>query len=132
MEIHDNVIPSSNSVMARNFFRLGAYFREERWTENARQMLANMYDGMETYGSGYSNWAKLLLEMNQGLIEVHLLNVQSNEVITWPENCLISYHKEIPMSTSYSTGIFVCAKGTCYPALSTLNAAKKLIEEEIN
>jgi len=132
MEIHDNVIPSSNSVMARNFFRLGAYFREERWTENARQMLANMYDGMETYGSGYSNWAKLLLEMNQGLIEVHLLNVQSNEVITWPENCLISYHKEIPMSTSYSTGIFVCAKGTCYPALSTLNAAKKRIEEEIN
>jgi len=132
MEIHDNVIPSSNSVMARNFFRLGAYFREERWTENARQMLANMYDGMETYGSGYSNWAKLLLEMNQGLIEVHLLNVQSNEVINWPENCLISYHKEIPMSTSYSTGIFVCAKGTCYPALSTLNAAKKRIEEEIN
>jgi len=132
MEIHDNVIPSSNSVMARNFFRLGAYFREERWTENARQMLANMYDGMETYGSGYSNWAKLLLEMNQGLIEVHLLNVQSNEVITWPENCLISYHKEIPMSTSYSTGIFVCANGTCYPAFSTLNAAKKLIEEEIN
>ena len=132
MEIHDNVIPSSNSVMARNFFRLGAYFREERWTENERQMLANMYDGMETYGSGYSNWAKLLLDMNQGLIEVHLLNVQSNEVITWPENCLISYHKEIPMSTSYSTGIFVCAKGTCYPGLSTLNAAKQLIEEEIN
>jgi hypothetical protein len=36
------------------------------------------------------------------------------------------------MSASYSPGIFVCAKGTCYPALSTLNAAKKLIEEEIN
>jgi uncharacterized protein YyaL (SSP411 family) len=132
MEIHDNVIPSSNSVMARNFFRLGAYFREERWTENARQMLANMYDGMETYGSGYSNWAKLLLEMNQGLIEVHLLTIQSNEAITWPENSLISFHKEIPMSASYSAGIFVCAKGTCYPALSSLNAAKKLIEEEIN
>jgi uncharacterized protein YyaL (SSP411 family) len=132
MEIHDNVIPSSNSVMARNFFRLGTYFREERWLENARQMLANMYDGMETYGSGYSNWAQLLLEMSQGLTEVHLIEHSSKEQITWPMNCLISYHTEVPMSASYSSGIFVCAKGTCYPALPTLNAAKKLIEEEIN
>ena len=132
MEIHDNVIPSSNSVMARNFFQLGTYFREERWTENARQMLANIYDGMETYGSGYSNWAHLLLEMNQGLTEVHIIELQSNEKITWPENSLISHHKEIPMSASYATGIFVCAKGTCYPALTPLNAAKKLIEEDIN
>ena len=132
MEIHDNVIPSSNSVMARNFFRLGTYFREERWLENARQMLANMYDGMETYGSGYSNWAQLLLEMSQGFTEVHLIGNSSNEQVTWPMNCLISYHTEVPMSASYSPGIFVCAKGTCYPALTTLSAAKKLIEEEIN
>jgi hypothetical protein len=36
------------------------------------------------------------------------------------------------MSASYSTGIFVCAKGTCFPALSTLKAAAELIQEEIN
>jgi uncharacterized protein YyaL (SSP411 family) len=132
MELHDNVIPSSNSVMARNFFRLGTYFREERWLENARQMLTNMYDGMETYGAGYSNWAILLLEMNQGLTEVHLIDFQTSETVTWPENCLISHHRELPMSASYSPGIFVCAKGTCYPKLSTLIEAKKLIEEEIN
>ena len=132
MEIHDNVIPSSNSVMARNFYRLGTYFREERWLENARQMLANMYDGMETYGSGYSNWAQLLLEMNQGLVEVHLMEAETSEIVTWPENTLLSFHKELPMSASYARGIFVCAKGTCYPALSTLKAATKLISDEIN
>jgi uncharacterized protein YyaL (SSP411 family) len=132
MEIHDNVIPSSNSVMARNFYRLGTYFREERWIENARQMLANMYDGMETYGSGYSNWAQLLLEMNQGLVEVHLMEAETSEIVTWPENTLLSFHKELPMSASYARGIFVCAKGTCYPALSTLKAATKLISDEIN
>ena len=132
MEIHDNVIPSSNSVMARNFYRLGTYLREERWIKNARQMLANMYDGMETYGSGYSNWAQLLLEMNQGLTEVHIMEVQTSEIVTWPENTLLSFHKELPMSASYALGIFVCAKGTCYPALSTLKAATKLISDEIN
>jgi uncharacterized protein YyaL (SSP411 family) len=132
MEIHDNVIPSSNSVMARNYFRLGTYFREDRWLEHARQMLANVYDGMETYGSGYSNWAHLLLEMNQGLAEVHLMEVQTGEIVSWPDHALLSYHKEIPMSESYATGIYVCAKGTCYPALSTLKAAVELIQEEIN
>lgn len=132
MEIHDNVIPSSNSVMARNYFRLGTYFREDRWLEHARQMLANMYDGMETYGSGYSNWAHLLLEMNQGLAEVHLMEVQTSEIVSWPDNVLLSHHKEIPMSASYASGIFVCAKGTCYTALSTLKAATELIQEEIN
>jgi uncharacterized protein YyaL (SSP411 family) len=132
MEIHDNVIPSSNSVIARNFYRLGTYFREERWIENARQMLANMYDGMETYGSGYSNWAQLLLEMNQGLTEVHIMEVQTSEIVTWPENTLLSFHKELPMSASYALGIFVCAKGTCYPKLSTLIEVKNLIAEEIN
>ena len=132
MEIHDNVISSSNSVMARNYFRLGTYFREDRWLEHARQMLANVYDGMETYGSGYSNWAHLLLEMNQGLAEVHLMEVQTGEIVSWPDHALLSYHKEIPMSESYATGIYVCAKGTCYPALSTLKAAVELIQEEIN
>jgi uncharacterized protein YyaL (SSP411 family) len=132
MELHDNVIPSSNSVMARNYLRLGTYYRNEKWTGYARQMLANMYDGMETYGSGYSNWAQLLLEMNQGLVEVHLMEVQSSETVSWPGNALLSYHQEIPMSASYATGIFVCGKGTCYPALTTLKAAVELIEEEIN
>ncbi|MFM6934167.1 MAG: thioredoxin domain-containing protein [Flavobacteriales bacterium] len=131
MELHDNVIPASNSVMARNFFRMGTYFREERWLNNARQMLANMYDGMETYGSGYSNWAHLLLEMNQGIIEVHLMNQQSTEKIKWPQHVLISHHQELPMSSNYGYGIYVCAKGTCYPKLSNLKAARQLIEEEL-
>ena len=118
--------------MARNYLRLGTYYRNEKWTGYARQMLANMYDGMETYGSGYSNWAQLLLEMNQGMVEVHLMEVQSSETVSWPGNALLSYHQEIPMSASYATGIFVCGKGTCYPALTTLKAAVDLIEEEIN
>ena len=70
--------------------------------------------------------------MNQGLAEVHLMEVQTSEIVSWPDNVLLSHHKEIPMSASYAAGIFVCAKGTCYPALSTLKAATELIQEEIN
>jgi hypothetical protein len=66
------------------------------------------------------------------LAEVHLMEVETSQIVSWPENALLSYHKEIPMSASYAKGIFVCTKGTCYPAISTLKAATELIEEEIN
>jgi uncharacterized protein YyaL (SSP411 family) len=60
MEVHDNVIPSSNSVMARNLFVLGQYFSQMEWVNRSRAMVACVYDGMEKYGSGYSNWADVL------------------------------------------------------------------------
>jgi uncharacterized protein YyaL (SSP411 family) len=61
MELNDNVIPASNSVMALNLVKLGRYFHTETYTATAHQMLTNLYDGMELYGSGYSNWARLLM-----------------------------------------------------------------------
>lgn len=69
MEINDNVIPSTNSQMANNLFLLGKYFSQDEWTDKARQMLANVYDGMENYGSGYSNWAWLLMNFSTPFYE---------------------------------------------------------------
>jgi uncharacterized protein YyaL (SSP411 family) len=60
MEVHDNVIPASNSVMARNLFQLGNYFARPDWVEKSRDMVSSVYEGMEQYGSGYSNWADVL------------------------------------------------------------------------
>jgi uncharacterized protein YyaL (SSP411 family) len=128
MELHDNVIPSSNSVMARNFLRLGHYYRSNAWVDYARQMIANMYDGMETYGSGYSNWASLLLELNQGFTEVHVLNQSQVAHCLWPENTLLSYHQSLPISAEYLDGIYVCTKGTCHPAFSNLEEAHELVK----
>jgi len=66
MELNDNVIPASNSVMAINLYKLGHFYHNEEFISIARQMLTNMYDGMEMYGSAYTNWAELLLlELNK-------------------------------------------------------------------
>jgi uncharacterized protein YyaL (SSP411 family) len=59
MEINDNVIPASNSVMAHSLFDLGKLSHQASFIKIAEQQLANVYDGMENYGSGYSNWARL-------------------------------------------------------------------------
>jgi uncharacterized protein YyaL (SSP411 family) len=60
-EIHDNVIPASNSSMAKAFFVLGIYFDEKKYAGIALQMLKNVKDEMQHYASSYSNWGMLFL-----------------------------------------------------------------------
>lgn len=67
MEINDNVIPSTNSVMAHNLLDLSLLTEQPELEKQAMQMLANIADGMEQYGSGYSNWALLLLRLEEGV-----------------------------------------------------------------
>lgn len=67
MEINDNVIPATNSVMAHNLLDLSLLTERPELEQQSRQMLANIAEGMEQYGSGYSNWALLLLRMEEGV-----------------------------------------------------------------
>lgn len=76
MEINDNVIPSTNSIMANNLLTLSLLTDKLDYEEKAKQMLQNVIDGMEQYGSGYSNWALLLLRFQK---EVRLLTIPKSE-----------------------------------------------------
>lgn len=87
MELNDNVIPASNSVMASNLFLLGRFMEHENYIQLAEQMIANVYDGMEHYGSGYSNWANVMLHFIQPFAEVSITGPN------WKENlAAISSH----------------------------------------
>lgn len=80
MELNDNVIPASNSVMATNLFLLGKFYDNAHYIAIAQQMIANVYDGMEHYGSGYSNWANVLMNYIQPFAEVSITGPN------WKEN----------------------------------------------
>lgn len=62
MEVADNVIPSSNSEMAKNLFALGQYLYNDDYITNARQMMANVKADVEKNIAFYSNWG--ILEIN--------------------------------------------------------------------
>lgn len=70
LEVTDNVIPASNSVMAKNLFRLGKYFDEDKYSRTAEAMLKNIQPQMISYPSGYSNWLDLMLNFIQPYYEV--------------------------------------------------------------
>ena len=59
MEVADNVIPASNSEMAKNLFVLGHYFYNDDYISKARQMLVNVKDDVRKNVSFYSNWGSL-------------------------------------------------------------------------
>ena len=63
MEIYDSVIPASCSEMAKNAFILARYLNRNDLDRVASEMLNNMKDRIPKYGSGYSNWANLYLNL---------------------------------------------------------------------
>src|SRR5690606_26189735 len=74
MDINDNVLPSSNSMMAINLWKLGHFFENQNYIAIAQQQLTNIYDGMEYYGSGYSNWGILLIQQVHGFYQIVISN----------------------------------------------------------
>ncbi len=79
-EIHDNVIPSSNSAMANNLFKLGHFFNEESYISKSSQMLKNVQPFMKSYGSGYSNWGILLMNEVFGIYEIAITGDHPEEL----------------------------------------------------
>jgi len=60
MEISDNVIPSSNSEMAKNLFILGRYFYNEEYINLARKMMNNVKSHALNGEFYYANWDILM------------------------------------------------------------------------
>lgn len=139
MELSDNVIPASNSVMARNLYYLGHYFRDDRWIERARHMLGNVYDGMEMYGSGYSNWAILLGHEIFGLFEIVALGAAQEHLFQWMKGkapwSLLAFsesNSSLPIfeNRERSPGelrIFVCTLGACLMPVDNVTSALKQV-----
>jgi uncharacterized protein YyaL (SSP411 family) len=70
MELSDNVIPASNSSMAKTLFLLGEIYYNEDYTKKSKQMLKNIEAQISQYISGYSNWGILMLNNVKPFYEV--------------------------------------------------------------
>lgn len=69
-EIFDNVIPASNSVMARNLYHLGILLDRDDWKTLAMDMTSRLVSMIESEPGYTSNWGILLAEIIHGMSEV--------------------------------------------------------------
>ena len=139
MELNDNVLPASNSVMANNLFKLGQLYSNKEYTKIAEQMLSNIYEGMEMYGSGYSNWASLLQHI---VNDYYLVALVGKEVKEERKNLQHSYlphvlfaggnELNLPVLTDKKsieeTTMYVCYEGTCLLPTTKIEEVLKLVE----
>jgi len=75
LEIQDQVIPSSNAVLARALHRLGLLLDQPGYREQARDMLAAVLASreFEDNPTGFAHWGELLLELAFPFYEVAIV-----------------------------------------------------------
>lgn len=138
-EISDNVIPSSNSVMAKNIFYLSTYFGEPAYAELARKMADTMAFEVQSYGRFYSNWGSLIIQQNATPREVVITGLNALEVCNQikshhPSNVIYAVagqSSELPIFNNRFNGgktlIYVCENSTCKLPVETVEAALALL-----
>jgi uncharacterized protein len=136
-EVFDNVIPSSNSAMANNLFKLGHFFDDREYLRKASQMLKNVQPFMKDYGSGYSNWGNLLLNEVFGIYEIAITGEEAGmkraelERYYIPNKILLGGTSgSLPLlqdKWSDKTRIFICQNRTCQMPVEHISDALKQI-----
>ena len=79
-ELSDNVIPSSNSVLATVLFKLGILYDQPEWNLMAEKMLAKVLDETTEHGVYYANWARLMGLIVNPVYQVAILGTDARTI----------------------------------------------------
>ena len=77
-EIFDNVIPSSNSVMANNLFLLGTLLHKEEYLSLSKKMLLTVFPLLKKNPNSLTNWNILYLNLMSSFLEIIILGDELN------------------------------------------------------
>ena len=80
MELADNVIPSSNSIIAHVLYKLGEYFYHPRYLDMARTMVYQVEKDVAKGGPYYANWARLMGWLTHAPYEVAVMGEGAIEI----------------------------------------------------
>ncbi|MDR6300193.1 thioredoxin domain-containing protein [Mesonia maritima] len=70
IETEDNVIPSSNSAMAKNLGQLSKIYRNKEYEKISKTLLKNIQPRINEYPMGYSNWLMLFMNYSSSTFEL--------------------------------------------------------------
>ncbi|MDN3670142.1 thioredoxin domain-containing protein [Echinicola jeungdonensis] len=137
-EIFDNVIPSSNSMMARNIYQLSLYFYEEKYKELSANLMGLMKKLLIQEPGFLTNWGSLYLERLAHTPEIAIVGKGAIKIAgqiskVFPGQKAIaaseSPNGDIPLlkhKIADSNGnalIYVCFDETCKKPVSTIEEA---------
>jgi uncharacterized protein YyaL (SSP411 family) len=140
-EVHDNVIPASNSVMARNLYRLSWLLDRPDYREIAASMLNGVAEHMIAYPSGYSNWAQLVLDLLENHLEVAITGPEALTMLHELQRnylphvtfCAGIEENNLPLLQGRfvhdKTLVYICQDNTCQLPVGSADNALDLIHQ---
>ena len=139
IEFRDNVIPSSNSIMAKNLFKLYHYFDKQEYFDLSKKMALSVTNEFELYPSGYSNWFDLIYNLKSKFYEVAIVGENAIEKATelnkkyLPNKLVIgsSTSNDLPLLQNRfikgKTLIYVCVNKACKMPTENLDESINMI-----
>ncbi|WP_313781490.1 thioredoxin domain-containing protein [Flagellimonas marinaquae] len=125
IEVDDNVISSSNSMMAINLFKLHKLYPDEGYGDLSEQMVKNVQKDFDKRAQGFSNWLHLVLFQNQRFYEIAVIGEDSKAMgrelakAYLPQSILVGSkgegnlellkNREVPGKTL----TYICIEGAC-------------------
>ena len=144
MQLSDNVIPASNSIMARSLHKLGELFYNEDYISRSKQMMKNIMPSVSASGQPgfYSNWLQGIFDYIHPPYEIAIVGpeadiLKKDMMSRYTSNTLFlgSYEEsEMPLlKNKYvedKTLIYVCQNKTCKFPVDNVEDALKLMRDK--
>lgn len=140
-EIFDNVIPSSNAVMARNLFHLGVLMDKQEWKNMSTKMIERISHLIQSEPAYMCHWAVLAAELTKGMAEVVIVGKKAETFQQTINSRYLPFtlimgtelKSELPLfegreATNNQTSIYVCFNKICQLPVDNIEAALKQIE----
>ncbi|MEM9673735.1 MAG: thioredoxin domain-containing protein [Bacteroidota bacterium] len=144
-ELFDNVIPSSNSAMARSLHKLGIMLDKPEYTKIAESMLSRMLPLLKKYPSDTANWAVLATEMASSMAEVAIVGPDYQEMAGelvqhyHPNKVVLgtSERSDLPLlqerhTEDDQTTIYVCYNKTCQLPVQQVSEALEQLQQDLS
>ncbi|MGB3773979.1 MAG: thioredoxin domain-containing protein [Leeuwenhoekiella sp.] len=142
VEYQDNVIPSSNSIMAKNLFKLGHLTYNPQYIEQSGKMLLNVSGEIDTYPAGYSNWMNLMLNFTDPFYEIVIMGKDAKEKLKklnnyYIPNAVIAATDENEEYLDLfegrwddqNTWIYICTNNSCKLPVATVDEALTMLKD---
>ena len=139
IEVADNVIPSSNSIMAHNLLKLSKYVPSAGFEERVSQMMRTMEKTINEHPQNHAHWLDLALLLQQEFYEIAIVGKDHLEL---SKNIQAHYLPNVIFAASAGdhqlallkgrfvkdkTFIYVCNNGTCQLPAQIPDEALQLI-----
>ncbi|MBP2832489.1 thioredoxin domain-containing protein [Aquimarina sp. U1-2] len=140
IESSDNVISSSNSIMAKNLFLLSHYYDKPEYKEISQNMLHTIKPQIQSYPSGYANWLDVMLNYTFTYYETvvvgedALQKIQELQKKYIPNQLLAGSTEDSKMPllhnrfTNEKTLIYICVNNACKYPVDNIEEAIKLLK----